>query len=489
MSNTDIAGKGRVMLIYPPGKLYQRSEDRAQCNIEDSAVATVHACNDLGYAASVLRNGGFGVFLRDYQTERETEDEVVKDILRFKPDMLFMSITNATVLDDLAFLRRIKEYGDFKVVLKGAIFFNIKEDFLKELDLNDVDYLIGGEEEFIISDLASFALCGEGEIEKINGILYKTEGGAFKKTSFSSWRSDLDSLPFPARDLMNNALYTRPDTGEPMATISVARGCPSKCTYCLTPVISGTRLRERSVENVFEEIKECYYKFNICNFFFKADTFTLNKSWAVELCDRIIESDLNGKIEFTVNSRADTVSAELLKKLKQAGCFMFAIGFESGCEETLKRVKKGTTVQDNINAARLVKEAGLPLLGFFMVGFPWESEEDIKQTLAFIPKLKPDFIEIHIAMPYYGTELYDDCIKHKTIVDSAFGFDYYSPNTTGTEQVSIERIIKLKKQANLKFYLRPSYIAKKTLQTVNHPKVLISYAKHGFKLLNKNLFN
>ena len=489
MSNTENAEKGRVMLIYPPGKLYQRSEDRAQCNIEDSAVATVHACNDLGYAAAVLRNGGFGVFLRDYQTELESEETVISDIKSFKPDFLFMSVTNATVIDDLAFLKRIKKHGDFKVVLKGAIFFNIKEELLSELDLSDVDFLIGGEEEFVILDLARLAICGEGEAERIDGILYKTEGGEFRKTSFCAWNNELDSLPFPARDLMNNALYTRPDTGEPMATVTVARGCPSKCTYCLTPIISGRALRERSVENVFEELEECYNKFGIKNFFFKADTFTLNKEWAMKLCDKIINSNLGGKIEFTVNSRADTVSPELLKKLKEAGCFMFAIGFESGCDETLKRVKKGTTVQDNINAAKLVKEAKLPLLGFFMVGFPWESEADIKKTLAFIPKLNPDFIEIHIAMPYYGTELYDDCKKYKTISDTAFGFDYYSPNTKGTAKVSMERIIKLKKQANLKFYLRPKYIAEKTLKTLNNPRVLLSYAKHGFKLLNKNLFS
>lgn len=482
------AVKGRVMLIYPPGKMYQRSEDRAQCNIEDSAVATVHACNDLGYAASVLRNGGFEVFLRDYQTERKSAADAIDDLVGFKPDMLFMSITNATVHDDLKFIKELKKHGDFITVLKGAIFFDTKEDLLSYLDLSQTDYLIGGEEEFVIEDIANFAICKKGDIKSVKGIFYKNEKGEFEKTDFACWQDDLDSLPFPARDLMNNALYTRPDTGEPMATISVARGCPSACTYCLTPIISGRKVRKRSIENVFLEIEECYKKYGIRNFFFKADTFTLDNKWAIELCDRIINSDLNKKIEFTVNSRADTVSEELLKKLKEAGCFMFAIGFESGNEETLKRIKKGTTVSDNLNAAELVKKAGLPLLGFFMVGFPWETEEDIKKTLNFIFKVDPDFIEIHIAMPYYGTELYNECVKYKTITDAAFGFDYYSPNTKGTESVSIERVTKLKKRYNLKFYLRPKYILRKTVQTVNNPKVLVSYAKHGIKLLNKNIF-
>ena len=107
----------RVMLLYPPGKMYQRSEDRAQCNIDDSATATVHACNDLGYAAAVLRNEGYEVFLKDYQTEGKTVDDVKADLLLFKPDAVFISITNATIFSDLEFVNEIRELRDFRVVL------------------------------------------------------------------------------------------------------------------------------------------------------------------------------------------------------------------------------------------------------------------------------------------------------------------------------------------------------------------------------------
>ncbi len=475
------------MLIYPPGKLYQRSEDRAQCNIDESAVTTVRACNDLGYAAAVLRNGGYGVFLRDYQTELESEDTVINDLLSFKPDLIFMSVTNATVIDDIAFIKRIKRRHNAKIALKGAIFFNTEERLLKELDLGETDYLIGGEEEFIIKELADFAINGEGDINAVSGIIYKNADGGFTKTDFTKWETDLDLLPFPARDLMNNALYIRPDTNEPMATISVSRGCPSGCTYCLTPVISGKRLRRRSVENIFEELEECYYKYNIRNFFFKADTFTLDNEWAEALCDRIIGSELCSKIEFTANARVDTLNPELLSKMKKAGCFMMVIGFESGSDETLKRIKKGTTVQKNINAARLLKEAKIPFCGCFMIGFPWESEEDMLKTLKLMFRLDPDFMEIHIAMPYYGTQLYEECLKYNTVSSSAFGSDYFSPNTTGTESVSIERVIRLKKKYNLRFYLRPNYIIRKVTQSIKNPTVLKSYFRHGMKLLRKNV--
>lgn len=477
----------KVMLIYPPGKVYQRSEDRAQCNIDDSAAASVHACNDLGYAAAILRNSGYEVFLRDYQTEKAGFDNVESDVKSFLPDIIVISITNATILSDIDFVNRISEFHKCEFILKGAIFFDTAKELLETLDLRNVNYMIGGEIDTVIGRLADNILRGEGELKNIPGIIYKEKNG-FVKTSFTIWETELDAIPFPARDLMKNELYVRPDTGEPMATIQVTRGCPAGCIYCLTPLISGKAVRKRSVENVFSEIEECYYKYGIKNFFFKADTFTIDQIWAEELCDRIINSDLYKKIEFTVNSRVKPLDSILLQKLKKAGCFMIAVGFESGNENTLKLIRKGTTVEDNLRAAKMIKEAGIPLFAFFMIGFPWEDKSDIISTLDFIFKINPDFIEIHIAMPFYGTGLYSECEKFGTIKSEAWGNDHFSPNTTGTFAVPIDEIINLRKKYLLKFYLRPSYIMKKFYGCVSNPVILKNYAIYGMRLLKKFLF-
>ena len=175
----------RVMLLYPPGKAYQRSEDRAQCNIDDSATATVHACNDLGYAAAILRNNGYEVFLRDYQTENKTENEVKADVLSFSPDVIFISITNATIFRDIEFIKRIKEYCGCKIILKGAIFFNAEESFLSALDLENADVMIGGESNFVILPVIDCLLKEKGSLEGISGIIYR-EKGKLKKTDFRS---------------------------------------------------------------------------------------------------------------------------------------------------------------------------------------------------------------------------------------------------------------------------------------------------------------
>ena len=478
--------KNKIMLIYPPGKLYQRGEDRAQSNIEDSAAASVHACNDIGYAAAILLDNGYDVFLRDYQTEKTSFNEVKKDIESFKPDIILISTTNATIGYDIEFVSRIVEFYQAIFVLKGAIFFDPELSLLELNDFSNISCMIGGEIDTSILPLADCILRNIGSLREIPNIIYRDDDGTFGKTFFSCWNNKLDDIPFPARELMKNELYVRPDTGEPMATIQVARGCPAKCVYCLTPIISGKKVRFRSVENVLDEIKECYYKFNIKCFFFKADTFTINTEWASKLCDLIIRSELSGKISFTVNSRADTVSAELLTKLKKAGCFMIAVGFESGSDETLKIIKKGTTSLQNINTAKMIKKAGLPLFGFFMIGFPWETETDIKNTLKHIIKISPDFIEIHIAMPYYGTELYSLCEEYGTISSGSWNSDYYSPNTSGTSTVSMKRIQKLKKHGLLHFYLRPWYIFKKTAESLSDRRILKNYIQYGIRLLKNN---
>ncbi|MBQ2846681.1 MAG: radical SAM protein [Clostridia bacterium] len=473
----------KIMLLYPPGKAYQRSEDRAQCNIDDSAVATIHACNDIGYAAAVLNNRGYKVLLRDYQTEKTGYEEIKKEILSFLPDIIVISITNATILNDINFINWISCFHSCEFILKGAIFFDVPSHILETLDLHNANYLIGGEIDTVIGDLVDCILLNKGSIDNVNGILYKKDG-VFKKTDFSKWFDNLDEIPFPARDLMRNELYPRPDTGEPMATIQVSRGCPCHCTYCLTPIISGTTVRKRSIENVFAEIEECYYKYGIRNFFFKADTFTIDAQWAMALCDKIISSDLHGKIEFTVNSRAKPLEAELLKKLKKAGCFMLAVGFESSSDDTLRKIKKGTTREDNIRAAKLIREHKLPLLGFFMIGFPWETKQDMLETLEFIFEIDPDFIEIHVALPYFGTELNLQCEQYSTVKSASWGNDYFSPNTIGTQTVSLDEIQKIRNNYLLKFYLRPKYIAKKMIYCLQKPITLKNYFVHGLKLLN-----
>ena len=479
--------KNKIMLFYPPGMMFQRGEDRCQQNIKDASAEAMRACNDLGYGAAILLKRGYEVRLRDYQTEGATLDEMYAEFDAFKPDLIMMSITNTTIFDDLKLINEIKKRYDPVIVLKGTLFYDPEQEMLDMLDLSCVDYMIGGEVDFAIGEIADLALRGEGKAEDILSILYRSEDGTFARTKFHVWGEDLDSRPFPARELMNNALYKRPDTDEPMATIQTGRGCPSSCVFCLTPVISGKCVRMRSPQNVMDELTECYEKHGIRNFFFKADTFTIDPKWVKEMCELIIASPLNGKIAFTANSRVNPLSKETLQLMKDAGCFMVAFGFESGSDEMLKTLKKGTTVDMNLRAAKWCHEVGLPFWGFYVIGFPWENKEHILATKKLILASDPDFIEVKMALPFYGTELYAAAKEFGLLAESPLGSDFFHSAMSGTKYLSQDEVEKLRRNILLSFYLRPKYVLRKLGESIRTPRVFGNYIRYGFKMLGNIL--
>ena len=479
--------KKKVLLFYPPGALFQRGEDRCQQNIDDGSAQAMRACNDLGYAAAVLLQSGYQVKLQDYQTQGDTFEMIEKDMDEFDPDMIMMSITNTTIFDDIKVINRLCEKHHPIVVLKGALFFAPEQAMLDMIDFTNVDYLIGGEIDFCIGKIADYCFKGIGKPEEINNILYKDAEGKMIPTRFHVWDDDLDAQPFPARQLMNNSLYIRPDTKETMATIQTARGCPSQCVFCLTPEISGKRVRFRSPQNVLEEMIECYEQFGIRNFFFKADTFTINPEWVKEMCELIIQSKLYGKIQFTANSRVRPLKKETLELMKKAGCFLVAFGFESGSDEMLQKMRKGATVEENRQAARWCKEVGLPFWGYFVIGFPWETKEDILLTKKLVLETDPDFIEVTIALPFYGTPMYETCKKEGLLAKSVLGSDFFHSSTKGTMHLTIDEVMKLRKDILLSFYLRPQYILRKMKECITQPSVFVQYVKYGLKLV-VNLF-
>lgn len=479
--------KNKIMLFYPPGMMFQRGEDRCQQNIKDASAEAMRACNDLGYGAAILLKRGYEVRLRDFQTEGASLSDMYEEFDAFKPDLIMMSITNTTIFDDLKLIKEIREKYDPVIVLKGALFYDPEQEMLDLLDLSPVDYMIGGEVDFAIGEIADLALKGEGNVEDILSILYKKEDGSFGRTKFHVWGEDLDSRPFPARELMNNALYKRPDTDEPMATIQTGRGCPSSCVFCLTPVISGKCVRMRSPQNVMDELTECYEKHGIRNFFFKADTFTINPAWVKEMCERIINSPLHGKIAFTANSRVNPLSKETLQLMKDAGCFMVAFGFESGSDEMLKTLRKGTTVEMNLRAAKWCHEVGLPFWGFYVIGFPWENKEHILATKKLILQSDPDFIEVKMALPFYGTPLYDAAKEFGLLAESPLGSDFFHSAMSGTKYLTQAQVEKLRRNILLSFYLRPKYVFRKLGESIKTPRVFGNYIKYGFKMLGNIL--
>ncbi len=482
----------KIMLVYPPGVNFMRSEDRCQINVEASACNAPRACNDLGYISAGLKKLGFNnIFLKDYQVEKLSDNGFFTDIKTYNPDLIFISTTNGSIFYDLNEISKFKRmYPGVIIILKGAVFFDIENSLFDQINLSDVDYLIGGESEFIAPELINSIFFDKENIKNIEGICYK-ENEQWYQNKITGFNENIDELPFPDRSAMKNNLYINPDTNRPIATISTARGCPFDCIYCLSPVISGKKIRKRSCQNVLEEIKDCFLNYNIDNFFFKSDTFTADKDWVMDLCNLIIQSDLNGKISWVATSRSNTIDEEMIILMKKAGCKLIAFGFESGSEESLKLMKKNVTTKQNLTAAGLCKKYGIKMLGHFLIGLPWENASHILETKKHMFEIDADYVELAIAVPFLHTELFDMVNPDKIIQpdnkDKILGKDSFNNTTCCTKALSERELQNYRKSILKSYYIRPSYIIKKLTSKNLNLGIIFNYVKYGFRLLKNTI--
>ncbi len=480
----------RILFYNPPGGKYQRGEDRCQSYIDYSVTENVRAPNDLGVMAAVARQFYIQPFLRDYPIEKRNQQPanlqtLLDDIETLHPQMVVMSITNASLLDDLQTFHAIKTNDPAILTLaKGAFFYTADESQFTHPLFQAMDLAIYGEADTLFARFLDALLNGIPYAE-IPGILYQIQKSppVFKRTPPAPFCTDLDAIPFPARDLINNNAYTLPNNEEPLATIQVARGCPSACTFCLGPIISGKKIRKRSPQNILNEIVECVERYGIRNFFFRADTFTFDEGWVQDFCHTIIQSGL--QIRWMANSKVKPINEETLQLMKKAGCWVVAFGVESGNDETLRRIRKHTTQSDARRAVQTAHRLGLMTYCFYMIGFPWEQRQDILQTFRFALELNSHFIEIHIVLPFAGTALYEEYVEKQGLVNNSIGNDYFAhagtPLLSDSELTGAD-LVRLRSDFLRRYYYRPSYIVR-AFTKIRSIKEFTQYVRHAFKVL------
>lgn len=456
-------------MINPPSGLYIR-EDRCQVPVKGLTATAPRPPIDLAYIASMLEREGVECKIRDYPVEGKGWDALKTDLETFSPDLLIVSVTTPTFELDMKACEIAKKVNPSIVTAaKGGHVTVFDEKALAEHPYLDI--ALRGEVEKTVEELAQ-----DIPLEEIKGITFR-ENGRIRRNPDREFIDDLDSLPFPARHLLNNNLYRRPDTGEPQTTIQTNRGCPGECVFCLAGRLSGKKLRLRSPQNIADEIEECVDKFNIRNFFFRADTFTWNKEWVIAVCKEIIKRDL--RIKWVCNSRVDTLDEERLRWMKGAGCWLISLGIESGSQRILDLMKKRIKKEQARRAIELCKKYKIKTYAFYLFGLPWETEEDVRETIRFALELDSDYAEFHLAVPFPGTELYDIVLEEGLLEGDFQGYDHSLP-VARTFHLSREELVKWRRRAIYKFYLRPQYIARTILNSPT-PASLISYLRFAFE--------
>jgi len=456
-------------------------DDRCQAPVEGMTAQPNRAPLDLAYMAAMLEQIGVICRIADYAAPKSPWEELEKDLADFKPDMLLVSVTTPTLQNDLAACRIAKKMDpNMLTVAKGAHFASKDDEVL--LGHGELDLVIRGESEHAIVEIAE-----QRELATIQGLAYRADG-VVKRNADRPYIEveNLDQLPFPARHLLKNELYTAPDTGEPITMINTGRGCPHQCIYCAVTISSGYKLKVRSPKNIVDEIEECVKKHHIRNFFFRADTFTWDEKWVVDLCNMILERGL--KIRWGSNSRVDTVSEGRLAAMKKAGCWIIGFGIESGNQEMLDKMKKRAKLEDAEKAIALCKKYGIKTYGLFLIGLPWETMDTVNQTIDFAKKLDPSFLDFNIAYPLPGTEYYRIAKEMGLFNDQDLSKGDYAKPIVRTVTLSTDDLIGLRKKALLSFYLRPSYIFR-TLADIRSPRVFANYIRSGVRLIKTHAFN
>lgn len=404
----------------------------------------------LAYIAAVLEENGHAVRIIDAQALGISLPQIKREIEKDQPDVVGVTSTTPTVREALSTIRTAKEACPNAITVMGGPHVSfLPTETLQKCEQLDVACV--GEGEQTMLELAQ-TIERRTSLSNVRGIVYRS-GDHIVKTPPQPLIDDLDSLPFPARHLLPMDKYTILGKKSIIGHLITSRGCPFNCTFCASSLLFGKRFRGRSPKNVVDEIEQVVSEYNPGSIEFSDDEFTLDRKRAEGICDEIKRRGLS--ILWACSSRVDTVSRDLLRKMKEAGCFLIYYGVESGCQRILNLMRKGTRIKQVIDAIRWTKEVGIETLASYIIGFPGETKKEIEKTITFAKRLNTDYAQFSLATPYPGTELYDSA-KEKSFLLT----EDWSQYTAGkpiilNNDCSKEDLMRLLTKAYKSFYLSP----------------------------------
>jgi len=465
--------KKKIFFVYPPSPIMNR-EDRCQQPTGDTIIIPPLPPLDMMTLSAIAKYYGYETKFKDYSLNSENIYDFVRDLREYKPDYLVINIASTTLDGDLAILKEAFDLLENTIVIvKGAIFnFNSYSVMQK---YSQIDIALRGDIEEAFEEIIS----GKN-LSEIKGITYQYNNKIIT-TPDRELRNSLNFLPIPDRDLIDNNFYIRPDTKKPQTIIRVSKGCPNHCFFCLATPLNGKTVRYRDVDLIIDEIKQCCEKYNIYDFIFWSDIFNLDNNWVQRLCRAIIDTGL--KINFSTNTRADTLDFETLKLMKQAGCNLISMGVESGSQKLLDKMGKKITLEQIKHAVSMIQEAGIQVYAYYVIGLPWETKETIEETFKFAKKLNTHFASFYTATALIGTKFFDYALKNRlgTISNEK---PYVFPSVRSYELTSQE-IYEYNKKFNRDYYLRPKYILKMAFE-INSIVKFKSYYDTFLKLMKSN---
>ncbi len=370
--------------------------------------------------AAFLRTNRYDIDVIDADINNQSFQDIENYIRQYQPTIVGITMTTlqCKTVFSLSELIKIK-FPEVVIVVGGVHPSALKAEILKQCPHIDIVVIGEGEQTFL--ELLR-TIENQGSLDSVDGICYQ-DSGMIRTTRPRKFIENLDSLPFPAFDLVSPiSKYPGPYPVQSRPTIHImaSRGCPFGCQFCSNP-IWGKKVRFHSPEYILKEIEWLQTTFHVHEIFFQDDTFNLNRAWVEKICNGIISRGLNKNCVFKAPFRANNnlVSPELLNLLKHAGFWMIFYGVESGDSMVLKSINKNISLDELQRAFYLTKRAGIRTYASFMIGNLNETHSSIQNTIHFAKKIDPDYFGFAVTMPYPGSPLYEILEENHQISSSA----------------------------------------------------------------------
>lgn len=380
------------------------------------------------YLGAVLRQNGYEVRLYDVYPDDDTE-KIIQELYKdFIPDLIGFSVLTTNFFRAKSFAAVLKRHFPKAIFCAGGIHPTVRP--VETIEKMGLDFVVIGEGENVLLKVCDALESSKGLLG-IKGIACRDKSDFYINRELYIV-SDLNSLPFPARELLPVSRYLIPPgyirshfLNRVMSILS-SRGCPAKCTFCNSSSIFHNRIRRRSVNNVMEEIRYLIKKYCIDGIYFHDETFTMNPEWISDLCSEMKPLGLR----WGCQTRVTLVDEQLLGIMKEAGCIQIDFGIESAAKRVLKSIKKGSNPEQAMRALELTKKAGIKSFASFMIGLPGETKEDMHENVNFLRRVKPDFTYFNLYTPFPGTEATEIAIKEGKLSEDYFSRDYDMLNET-----------------------------------------------------------
>lgn len=466
----------KIFFVNPPFKEQYGKFSREQRSPAVTKSKTVYYPLWLIYAAAVTEKEGFNIEFLDAPAKQLGSVESYRIISeKGKGTKLFVLDTSTpSIYSDIKFAEGIKElFPEAFILLVGTHVSALPKETL--MLSKSLDGVARHEFDYIVRDLA-IAIRDSKSLETVKGLTYRADDEVVENPNMP-FIENLDDIPFAAtfiKNYLNEKDYFFSPSTYPEIQIFTGRGCPFRCNYCVYPqVMHGHKYRLRSPQNVVEEFAYIAENFpEVKEVVIEDDTFTASKTRVEEICSLLIEKGLHKRLKWLCNARVNTTDLELMKLMKKAGCRLIIPGIESGNQQILNNIKKGTKIEQYKPYIKNAKKAGLLIHACYMVGNMGETKETMQETLKLALELNTDTAQFFPLIPYPGTEAYEWAKSNHYLKGD---FDNYDKENGDHNTVlnlpglTTEELTRFCDYARKKYYLRPSYILHRLWMGIKDP--------------------